>query len=68
MRIPLLSLKAPTGGFCPSCTARRMSSTAAHLVDQVLPALPYRQWVLSAHTGHRDHADRCIVITSIAPW
>lgn len=24
-----------------------MSNTAAHMVDNVLPALPYRQWVLS---------------------
>lgn len=34
-------------GVCPSCTARRMSETAAHLVDSVLPKAPYRQWVLS---------------------
>jgi hypothetical protein len=34
-------------GFCPSCTARRMSDTAAHLVDRVVPGVPTRQWVLS---------------------
>ncbi|MFO0985593.1 MAG: transposase [Planctomycetota bacterium] len=34
-------------GFCPSCGARRMSDTAAHLVDHVLPHVPVRQWVLS---------------------
>ena len=35
-------------GFCPSCGARRMAQTAAHLVDHVIPmALPVRQWVLS---------------------
>ena len=34
-------------GFCPSCLGRRMSHTAAHLVDEVLPAVPVRQWVLS---------------------
>ena len=34
-------------GFCPSCGARRMAQTAAHLVDQVLPDVPVRQWVLS---------------------
>jgi len=32
---------------CPSCNARRMAETAAHLVDHVLPRLPVRQWVLS---------------------
>jgi hypothetical protein len=32
---------------CPSCGARRMCGTAAHLVDHVLPDVPVRQWVLS---------------------
>jgi hypothetical protein len=32
-------------GFCPSCVARRMSDAAAHLVDDVLPEVPARQWV-----------------------
>jgi hypothetical protein len=30
-----------------SCNARRMAETAAHLVDQVFPPLPVRQWVLA---------------------
>jgi Putative transposase/Transposase zinc-binding domain len=34
-------------GFCPSCNARRMHDTAAHLVDRVIPRVPVRQWVLS---------------------
>ncbi len=34
-------------GFCPSCGARRMFDTAAHLLDRVLPSVPVRQWVLS---------------------
>ena len=34
-------------GFCPSCGARRMSQTAAHLVDNVIARVPVRQWVLS---------------------
>jgi len=34
-------------GVCPSCNARRMAETAAHLVDHVIPPLPVRQWVLS---------------------
>ena len=33
--------------LCPSCMARRMADTAAHLVDRVLPLAPYRQWTLS---------------------
>ena len=34
-------------GFCPSCVARRMSDAAAHLVDDVFPEVPTRQWVCS---------------------
>jgi hypothetical protein len=33
--------------FCPSCGARRMAETAAHLVDYVIARVPVRQWVLS---------------------
>jgi hypothetical protein len=34
-------------GVCPSCGGRRMSATAADVVDRVLPEVPLRQWVLS---------------------
>ena len=34
-------------GFCPSCGARRLAESAAHLVDEVIPRVPVRQWVLS---------------------
>lgn len=34
-------------GICPSCMGRRMAEGAALLVDHVLPAVGYRQWVLS---------------------
>ena len=34
-------------GFCPSCGARRMAESAAYLVDEVIPRVPVRQWVLS---------------------
>lgn len=34
-------------GFCPSCCGRRMNEGAAFLVDNVIPRVPIRQWVLS---------------------
>jgi len=34
-------------GACPSCNAKRMAETAAHLVDHVIPHVPVRQFVLS---------------------
>ena len=43
----LLAVSCKRRGFCPSCGARRMSQTAAHLVDHVIPHVPVRQWVLS---------------------
>ena len=32
-------------GFCPSCGARLMVQTAAHLVDHVISRAPVPQWV-----------------------
>jgi len=43
----LVAFSCASRGVCPSCNARRMVETAAHLVDNVLPPLPVRQWVLS---------------------
>jgi hypothetical protein len=40
-------LAVNAGGFCPSCGARRMVESAAHLVDHVFPEAPARQWVLT---------------------
>jgi Transposase zinc-binding domain/Putative transposase len=34
-------------GFCPSCLGRKMAQTAAHLIDEVLPEVALRQWVLT---------------------
>ena len=43
----LVAFSCKRRGFCPSCGARRMAQTAAHLVDHVVPRVPVRQWVLS---------------------
>ena len=43
----LVAFSCKQRGFCPSCGARRMTETAADLVDNILPDKPYRQWVLS---------------------
>ena len=43
----LVAFSCKRRGFCPSCGARRMAQTAAHLVDAVIPRVPVRQWVLS---------------------
>jgi len=43
----LIAFSCKKRGFCPSCAAKRMSETAAHLVDNLIPKRPLRQWVLS---------------------
>ena len=43
----LIAYSCKTRSLCPSCGARRMADTAAHLVDRVFPEVPVRQYVLS---------------------
>src|SRR5215510_4826559 len=43
----LLPFSCKRRGFCPSCAARRMAQTAAHLIECVIPWVPTRQWVVS---------------------
>ena len=43
----LVAFSCKRRGFCPSCGARRMAQSAAHLVDCVIPRVPVRQWVVS---------------------
>src|SRR5437899_4129863 len=40
----LLPFSCQRRGFCPSCAARRMAQTAAHLVGCVILRVPTRQW------------------------
>jgi hypothetical protein len=49
-------------GLCPSCSAKYMVRTAAHLVDNVLPRVPYRQWVQAPNSPLRKQ-----VIASAGP-
>jgi len=43
----LIAYSCKGRGLCPSCNSRWMAETAAHLVDQVFPCVPVRQWVIS---------------------
>lgn len=43
----LLAFSRKRRAFCTSCGARRMSQIVAHVVDQGIPHVPVRQWVLS---------------------
>src|SRR5947209_5107045 len=50
----LLPFSGKRRGFCPSCAARRMAQTAAHLVTCVIPWVPTRQWVVAVPIPLRD--------------
>ena len=54
----LVAFSCKGRGICPSCNARRMAETAAHLVDHVFPPLPVRQWVLSVPKRLRYFLER----------
>jgi hypothetical protein len=54
----LIAFSCKGRGVCPSCNARRMVETAAHLVDQVFPPLPVRQWVLAVPKRLRHFLQR----------
>lgn len=41
--------------ICPRCTGRVMASTAKNLVNDVIPPVSVRQWVLSLPYKHRYH-------------
>ena len=43
----LVAFSCKKRGFCPSCGARRMADNAALLVDEILPSVDMRQWVIS---------------------
>lgn len=43
----LIAYSCKTRGICPSCNQRAMVQTAAHMMDSVLPRVPFRQFVIS---------------------
>jgi hypothetical protein len=51
----LVAFSCKGRGLCPSCTTRRMSDLAAHLVDRVVPHVPVRQWVITFPRRVRWH-------------
>ncbi len=54
----LVAFSGKGRGICPSCNARRMAETAAHLIDHVFPPLPVRPWVLSVPKRRRFFLER----------
>jgi hypothetical protein len=42
-----VALSCKKRGFCSSCCGKRMNEAAMHLIDNVLPYAPYRQFVVT---------------------
>jgi len=60
----LIAFSCKGRDICPSCSTRRMVETAAHMIDAVLPRVPYRQWVLSVPKRIRWHMREKPEVTS----
>ncbi len=43
----LVAFSCKKRGFCPSCGGRRMNEIAMNMVNNILPHVPVRQWVIS---------------------
>ena len=43
----LIAFSCKNRGICPSCNTHDMVEAAAHLVENVIPCIPMRQWVIS---------------------
>jgi len=50
----LVAFSCKRRGFCAACLGRRMSDTAVHLVQEVLPREPIRHWVCTFPWGVRS--------------
>ena len=51
----LVAFSCKARGLCPSCNQRSMVQTAAHLIDNVLPRIAFRQFVISFHLRIRHY-------------
>ncbi len=52
-------------GICPSCNTRTMVETAAHLVENVVPSIPIRQFVISFPLRIRCYLQTYKILQSI---
>jgi hypothetical protein len=73
----LVAFSCKRRGFCPSCGARRMAESAAHLVDRVLAHVPVRQYVLTfpfpirfllAYNPELANAVRTLFVRTLFCW
>lgn len=52
-------------GLCPSCNTRAMVETAANLVENIIPCVPVRQWVISFPLRIRHYLQTHKILQSV---
>lgn len=61
----ILPFSCKRRGLCPSCNQRAMVQTAAHLVDNVLPRIPFRQFVMSFPKRIRHYLETHAILQAV---
>lgn len=61
----LIAFSCKGRGICPSCNTRAMVETAAHLVENGLPRLPFRQFVISFPMRIRHYLQTHEILQSV---
>ncbi|XXZ63558.1 transposase zinc-binding domain-containing protein [Sorangium sp. So ce341] len=61
----LVAFSCKGRGFCPSCLGRRMGATAANLIEDVLPEVAHRPWVLTFPFPWRRRLAHCASVAAI---
>ena len=60
----IVALSCKRRGICPSCNTKHMIFITTHLLEEVLPKLPLRQWVLSVPKWLRYHLTKDAALAS----
>ena len=61
----LIAFSCKGRGICPSCNTRAMVETATHLIENVLPRLPFRQFVISFPMRIRHYLQTHEILQSV---
>lgn len=52
-------------GVCPSCNTKRMVEISAHLIENLIPAIPMRQWVISFPKRIRHFLQTDVILKAV---
>ena len=61
----LIAFSCKGRGICPSCNTRAMVETAANLIENVIPYVPVRQYVISFPMRIRHHLQTHAILKTV---